>query len=118
IRLPLPVALAFGLAAVGLAAAAAWPFCGVLLFVGLLYLRPEDTFPELVGLRLILIVGSAVFLIWALRSVSARRAPAASPALGWLLAFAGAALLSLLPLSPGLLGEGINELARLVILLV
>ena len=76
----------------------------VLLFVGLLYLRPEDTFPELVGLRLILIVGSAVFLVWALRSVSARRAPVAAPALGWMVAFAGVAVLSLLPLSPSLLG--------------
>jgi O-antigen ligase len=118
IRLPLPVAVAFGLAAIGLAAAAAWPFVGLLLFVGLLYARPEDTFPELVGLRLILIVGSTVFLVWALRSVSARRMPVWSPSLGWMLAFCAAALLSLLPLPAALLGEGVNELARLLIILV
>ena len=50
-RLPLPVAVAAALTLIGLAAAAAWPFVGLLLFVALVYLRPEDYFPELLGLR-------------------------------------------------------------------
>src|SRR5262249_59191251 len=116
VRLPLPLAFAAALTVIGLAAAAAWPFVGLLLFVGIAFVRPEDSFSELVGLRLALLIGSATFLAWALRSVSARRAPWLTPALGWLLAFAAAAFLSLLSLAPDAIASGVTELAKLVIL--
>src|SRR5262245_59927751 len=104
-RLPLPVAVAAGLAIAGVAVAAAWPFAGTLLFIGLLFIRPEDTFPELAGMRLVLLVGSAAFGGWALQALSARQAGSSgghwTPALGWTIAFAAIALASMWPLEPG-----------------
>jgi O-antigen ligase len=116
-RLPLPVALAAGLAAVGAATAAAWPYAGLLLFVSLLFVRPEDFFPELVGMRLVLLIGSATFGAWALRSLSARRPLRWSPTLGWALAFAAITLASMVPV-PAAMAEGATQVARLIMLLV
>src|SRR5262249_44726052 len=82
-RFALPVAIAAALTLLGLTVAAAWPFAGLLLFVGLVYLRPEDTFPELVGLRLVLLIGGGLFGIFALRTVSARHVPQWSSTAAW-----------------------------------
>src|SRR5437763_15664593 len=63
-RLPLPVAVTAALTLIGLAAAAAWPFAGLLLFVALVYVRPGDIFPELIGLRWVLLIGGGTFVVW------------------------------------------------------
>jgi putative inorganic carbon (HCO3(-)) transporter len=117
-RLPLPVASALVIAAVGIAVALAWPYVGLMLFVALLYLRPEDSFPELIGMRLILLAGGAAFLGWAIRCLSARRVPVWPPPLAWMLAFAGWALVSTLPLPPAEIMERATDVARLAIIMV
>src|SRR5690242_20151607 len=49
---------------VGLALVIAHPFLGLLVFLGLLYLRPEESFPSLAGARMALTVSLAALFAW------------------------------------------------------
>ncbi len=91
----LPIALAYGMAtasevrilamvlgALGLAAVATRPLWGLVIFIALLYTRPEDTYPELAGLRLNLIVSLTTLFGLMLNLALRREKPFTHPFVG------------------------------------
>jgi O-antigen ligase len=48
------------------------PYLGLLIFLGLLYLRPEEMFPALTGARLTLTVSLAALFAWAINALLCR----------------------------------------------
>lgn len=117
-RFSLPVAAALCATGVAVAAAMAWPLAGLALFLGLIFIRPQDTFAELVPMRLALLVAGGSLFGWGMRLLSLRKWPRWSPPMTWMLVFVGAALASALPLPPSVVGERANELARILMILV
>ncbi len=123
VRFPLPLAIVLCGGAVAIGAALAWPVAGLAIYVALIFGRPEDFFPELVGLRRSLLVACAAAFSWALRLASVRRGRCPegrpwSPPLVWMLAFVAAGLFSLLPLPPATISEGATDLVKLLIIVL
>src|ERR1051326_5207397 len=56
----------------GLTLVVACPFAGLLIFLGLLYLRPEEVFPSLAGARMTLLVSLVALIAWAINAFLCR----------------------------------------------
>jgi putative inorganic carbon (hco3(-)) transporter len=103
----------------GLALVIASPFFGLLLFLGLLYLRPEENFPELAGARMALIISSTACLAWMINACLCRERfrfhlPAVLCFFGFLTIAVGSTAIS----ASDTLTETIMELLKLLILFV
>jgi putative inorganic carbon (hco3(-)) transporter len=103
----------------GLALTVAFPYVGLLIFLGLLYLRPEESFPELAGARMTLVISLTVFFAWAVNACLVReRFRFGMPSVGCFLGFLTVAVGSTaLSGSNGLL-ETALELLKLIVLFV
>lgn len=101
----------------GLVVTVAFPFVGMLVFLGLLYLRPEESFPALAGARMTLIVSMTAFSAWAINACLIRERfrfemPVVTCFLGFLAVAIGSTALS----GSGALAETALELIKLLIL--
>src|SRR5438309_6212127 len=50
----------------------ACPYAGLIIFLGLLYLRPEEIFPKLAGARMTLVVSLVTLFAWAVNALLRR----------------------------------------------
>src|SRR5437867_4124317 len=50
----------------------ACPYAGLIIFLGLLYLRPEEIFPKLAGARMTLTVSVVVLFAWSINALLCR----------------------------------------------
>jgi putative inorganic carbon (HCO3(-)) transporter len=103
----------------GLGLVTAFPFFGLLLFLGLLYLRPEESYPDLAGARMALMISSTACFAWAINACLCRQRfrfhlPAVYCFLGFLMVAIGSTTLS----DSGSLAETVIELAKLLTLFV
>jgi len=97
---------------------AIWPYTGVLLMLALLYLRPEEKMPQLVGLRLPLTVSFLTLIVWVLQMMAAQKVRLAHlPQNRLMVGFMGAIVLSTLPLFyPTFTVDAAMEVAKLLLL--
>lgn len=127
VALPLLVALAFTLSTetrvvaavlgvMGVCLILAQPFCGLVLFVGLLYVRPEEVIPELAGSRVALIIALATLVGTWFRTFLRREQFVRTPMAGMILMFGLAAVLSTVRL--GNTPETAQYFAKLVLLVL
>jgi O-antigen ligase len=73
LRYPMPYAILAVAGLMGLTFVVTCPYLGMLVFLGLLYLRPEESFPALAGARMTLLVSLAVLFAWAVNALLTRR---------------------------------------------
>jgi O-antigen ligase len=98
----------------GIGAAIAEPFIGLLLFIGLLYVRPEEVVNDLEGMRLALMVSLITFGALIFHNLIRRRPFVRSPLNGMILGFGAMAVLS--AVGPGTAHDAFQDISRLVIL--
>jgi putative inorganic carbon (hco3(-)) transporter len=97
----------------------AQPFWGLIFFVALLYIRPEETIPALQGMRLTLVISAVTFSGLLLRLLLNREPLVRSPLITMILGFTGAVLLSTLQIDNTVeAGQDISKLALLIILVL
>jgi O-antigen ligase/polysaccharide polymerase Wzy-like membrane protein len=93
------------------------PFTGLLIFLGLLYLRPEEMFPQLAGTRLALIVSWSAMAAWVINAcLSRERFRLSLPIIGCFFGFLTVAIGSTALCGSGTLSETIMDLTKLLIL--
>ena len=92
------------------------PLLGLLLFVGLLYTRPEDTFPELAGLHLTLIVSLTALVGMLVRTAVERESFVRSPLILMLAGFLLAAIGS--SLGNGNSAAALQDIGKFVVLVI
>lgn len=108
--------VAIVIAVIGLAVILSRPFVGLVIFVALLFTRPEETIKPLDGMHLTLLV-AVVTLIGMLLQMSQKREPfVRTPLIGLLFGFCFAAVLSAVP--AGTVGAAVMDIMRLVMLAV
>jgi putative inorganic carbon (hco3(-)) transporter len=94
----------------------AYPFLGTLLFVGFLYMRPEETFRELAGMRLALIISVATLIgmvfVMSINRIRAVR----SPITPLILTFTAVAVMT--TINKGVTVMALTDLSKLVILII
>jgi O-antigen ligase len=104
---------------IALLLAVASPFFGMVLFLGLLYLRPEEYFPALAGARMTLIVSLTAMFAWIVNAcLSRERFQFHLPVVGCFLGFLTVAIGSTAACGAGSLGEVTIELLKLLIMFV
>jgi putative inorganic carbon (HCO3(-)) transporter len=108
--------LAAVIAIVGLCAVIARPFVGLLLFIALLYFRPEETFPALAGMRLTLTVSLVVVAGLWLRLTLDREPFVKTPLISMMMGFGIAAVAS--SIGTGSISTALMDIAKLVMLVV
>ncbi len=91
-----------------------YPFWGLVFFVGLIYIRPEDTMPALAGLHLTLIASIVTIFSVFLQKVMDKSPPVRTPLNGMLLLFAGMTIVS--SVAGGEIRTAITDGSRLVVL--
>jgi putative inorganic carbon (hco3(-)) transporter len=115
----LPMLLVIG-GVVGLAVVAlviACPYVGLLLFLALLYLRPEDSYPVLAAVRMTLLASLLAFGAWLLNALLCReRVMTHLPVVACFLSFLAVAVGSTALSGCGELGEQALEMLKLFIL--
>lgn len=104
---------------VGASIIASCPYLGLLVFVGLLYLRPEEQFPALAGARFTLIVSLLALFAWLVNGLLAReqfrfQLPAVRSFLGFVAVAIGSTLLS----GSDMLSDVATEMLRLFALFI
>lgn len=72
LRFPLDLAIGGVIGLLTLTVVLAWPYVGLLIFLALLYLRPEETFHQLAGARMTLIVSMTALFAWAINALLRR----------------------------------------------
>lgn len=92
------------------------PYVGLLLFVGLVYVRLEETVPEMQGLRLPLLIGGVTTLGLFLHLVLRRERMTRTPVNAMMLGFAAAVVIS--SLGHGNTGAAVIDMARLVVMVL
>ncbi len=92
------------------------PFWGLIFFVGLVYIRPEESIPALQGMRLTLMVSLITLVAMIFAMVINREAPVKSLLNGYMLGFGFVAVASTLGL--GTTSPTAQEIGRLVILVL
>lgn len=125
----LPLAIAYGFGSrdelqvsamiVGVAfftVALAQPFWGLIFFVALLYMRPEETVPALRGMHFTLIAAVVAAISVVFQKLMDREAPVKIPANGLILGFGGIVVFS--TLNKGGMGTAIQDVGRLVALVL
>ena len=82
------------LALLGCAAILSSPYMGIIVFLGLMYLRPELFAPRVADMRLPLILSCLTLVAWLLHVLLKRETFHWTPQIGWIAAFGGAMILS------------------------
>jgi putative inorganic carbon (HCO3(-)) transporter len=119
LRLPMVLVVGAGLAAIGLGVIVAQPYVGLLLFLGLLYLRPEDIWPALGEARLTLVISLIAMFAWLINGLLVReRFRLHLPAVQAFLIFLVVAVGSTLIAGSGALAEEAMEILKLLVLFV
>lgn len=104
---------------IGLALTVAFPYVGLLIFLGLLYLRPEESFPEMAGARLTLLISLTVLFAWMVNACLVRdRFQFGMPVVGCFLGFLTVAIGSTALSGAGGLADMAIELLKLLVLFV
>src|SRR5688572_3365250 len=94
LRFPAPVVVG-GLALLVGGPLVLWrPYLGLLGFLGLMYVHPEQWFPQVEAMRLPLLVACLTLAAWVLQVLRGGETFRWTPHLAWMLAFAGSMLLS------------------------
>jgi putative inorganic carbon (hco3(-)) transporter len=92
------------------------PFWGLLIFIALLYTRPEESINELAGLRIPLIVSVVTLIATIFQKLLGREVFAKTPLNGMIFGFGASAVLS--AMSSGLTTIAAQDVGRLVILVL
>jgi putative inorganic carbon (HCO3(-)) transporter len=117
--LPMPWIVGAVAAMLGVMLVVAFPYLGLLMFLGLLYLRPEEAFPQLTGLRLTLLISLVAFFAWLINTCLCReRFRLHLPAVQSILGFVVIGMASTLVSGSGELAEQSIDLLRLFLLFV
>lgn len=107
--------LAMVLALIGAGVIIARPFWGLIFFVGLLYVRPEESIEALQGMRLTLITSMVTLVALTFQKLLNREKTVKSPLTGMMACFGVAVVMS--TMSIGNTSEAIQDIIRLVILI-
>jgi len=108
------LAIILGILGVGLIAAR--PFTGLILFVALLYTRPEDSIHVLAGMHFTLIIAVVTLISMFVKMLLDREVVARNPAVPLYIGFAIMAVISALPL--GTVSDTAQDVAKLVALIL
>jgi putative inorganic carbon (hco3(-)) transporter len=92
------------------------PFWGLLIFIALLYTRPEESINELAGLRIPLIVSVVTLVAAIFQKLLAREVFAKTPLNGMIIGFGASAVFS--AMSSGLASVAAQDVGRLVIIVL
>ncbi len=119
LEFPMGYAIGGVVGLLAIAAIVACPYVGLLVFLALLYLRPEEMFPQLAGARFTLTVSVLVLFAWAINAFLCRERfnlhlPAVQCFLGFLVVGVGSTALSGSQAFP----DEVIELLKLLILFV
>jgi putative inorganic carbon (hco3(-)) transporter len=108
--------MAMILGLLGLLIIAARPYWGLIFFIGLVYIRPEESFPALAGMRLTLVVSLITLCALWFQLFLNRERMAQTPTNGMIIGFGLVTIAS--SLTTGILVETATEISKLVILVI